>query len=299
MKKLLAALGAACAIAAAPATAQQDFSKVEVKATKITNNTYMLTGAGGNIGLSVGEDAVFIVDDQFAPLTPKITAAIAQITPKPIKFVLNTHWHFDHTGGNENLGKAGALIVAHHNVRKRMNSDQLMDFLNMKFKPSPKDALPVVTFSADMSFHLNGEEIRAIHMPSAHTDGDAVVHYTGSDVIHMGDIYFNGMYPFIDSDSGGSADGVVAACDRVLQIATDKTRIIPGHGPLSNAAELKAFRDLVATVSGRVKSLVGQGKTLEDIKAAKVSADFDEKWGKGFINPERFAEMLARPLLRR
>jgi len=299
VKKLLAALGAACAIAAAPAAAQQDFSKVEVKATKITNNIYMLTGAGGNIGLSVGEDAAFIVDDQFAPLTPKITAAIAQITPKPVKFVLNTHWHSDHAGGNENLGKAGALIVAHHNVRKRLNSDQVIDFFNLKSKPEPKDALPVITFSADMSFHMNGEEIRAIHMPNAHTDGDAVVHYMGSDVIHMGDIYFNGFYPFIDTGSGGSADGVVAACDRVLAVATDKTRIIPGHGPLSNPAEMKAYREMVAAISGRVKGLAAQGKTLDDIKAAKVTADFDEKWGKGFIKPERFVEMLAGPLLRK
>jgi cyclase len=297
MKRFIAA--AAFALATIPALAQQDFSKVEIKATRITNTTYMLTGAGGNIGLSVGDDAVFIVDDQFAPLTPKIVAAIAQVTPKPIKFVLNTHWHFDHTGGNENLGKAGALILAHHNVRKRMSTEQLIDFLNMKTKPDPKDALPVVTFSADMSLHLNGEEIRAIHMPNAHTDGDSVVHYTGSDVIHMGDIYFNGFYPFIDAESGGSADGVVAACDRVLAIATEKTRIIPGHGPLSNTAELKAFRDMVATISGRVKALVAQGKSLEDIKAAKVSADHDEKWGKGFIKPERFAEMLARPLIRK
>jgi glyoxylase-like metal-dependent hydrolase (beta-lactamase superfamily II) len=297
MKAIVAA--AAFALAAFPAAAQRDFSGVEIKASKITETTYMLTGAGGNIGLHVGEDAVFVVDDQFAPLTPKIVAAIAQITPKPVKFVLNTHWHFDHTGGNENFGKAGALIVAHHNVRKRMSTEQLIDFINLKTKPDPKGALPVVTFSADMSFHINGEEVRAIHMPKAHTDGDSVVHYTGSDVIHMGDIYFNGFYPFIDAESGGSADGVVAACDQMLAIATDRTRIIPGHGPLSDAAEMRAYRDMVATVSGRVKALVAQGKSLEEIKAAGVSKDFDEKWGKGFIKPDRFAEMLARPLLRR
>jgi cyclase len=295
----IAIAAAALALAATGAVAQPDYSRVEIKATKITDTAYMLTGAGGNIGLSVGEDAVFVIDDQFAPLTPKITAAIAQVTPKPVRFVLNTHWHYDHTGGNENLGKAGAVIVAHHNVRKRMSTDQVIDFINLKSKPEPKDALPVLTFSSDMSFHINGEEVRAIHMPAAHTDGDAVVHFTKSDVVHMGDIYFNGFYPFIDAESGGSADGVIAACDKVLAFATDKTRIIPGHGPLSNAAELKAFRDLVATVSGRVKALVAQGKTLEEIKAAKVSADFDEKWGKGFIRPDRFAEMLARPLLKR
>jgi cyclase len=295
----IAIAAAALALAATGAVAQPDYSRVEIKATKITDTAYMLTGAGGNIGLSVGEDAVFVIDDQFAPLTPKITAAIAQVTPKPVRFVLNTHWHYDHTGGNENLGKAGAVIVAHHNVRKRMSTDQVIEFFNLKSKPEPKDALPVLTFSSDMSFHINGEEVRAIHMPAAHTDGDAVVHFTKSDVVHMGDIYFNGFYPFIDAESGGSAEGVIAACDKVLAFATDKTRIIPGHGPLSNAAELKAFRDLVATVSGRVKALVAQGKTLEEIKAAKVSADFDEKWGKGFIRPDRFAEMLARPLLKR
>jgi cyclase len=296
--KALASIAAALALAAIPAAAQ-DFSKVEIKSVKITETTYMLTGAGGNIGLSVGEDAVFVVDDQFAPLTPKIVAAIAQITPKPVRFVLNTHWHYDHTGGNENLGKAGAVIVAHHNVRKRMSTDQVIDFLNLKTKPDPKDALPVLTFSSDLTFHLNGEEIHALHMPSAHTDGDAIVHYTKSDVVHMGDIYFNGFYPFIDAESGGSADGVVAACDQVLRFATDKTRIIPGHGPLSNVAELKTYRDMIATVSARVKALVAQGKALDEIKAAKVSAEFDEKWGKGFIRPDRFAEMLARPLLKR
>jgi cyclase len=296
--KALASLAAALGLAAIPVAAQ-DYSKVEVKSVKITDTTYMLTGAGGNIGLSVGEDTAFVIDDQFAPLTPKITAAIAQITAKPVRFVLNTHWHSDHTGGNENMGKAGAVIVAHHNVRKRMSTDQVIDFLNLKTKPDPKEALPVLTFSSDITFHLNGEEIRALHMPSAHTDGDAIVHFTKSDVVHMGDIYFNGFYPFIDSESGGSADGIVAACDQVLRFATDKTRIIPGHGALSNVAELKAYRDVVATVSGRVKALVAQGKTLDEIKAAKVSAEWDETWGKGFIRPDRFAEMLARPLLKR
>ena len=180
-----------------------------------------------------------------------------------------------------------------------MGSEQFIELMKMNVKASPKAALPVVTFAASMSFHLNGEEIRAIHMPNAHTDGDAVVHFTGSDVIHMGDIYFNGMYPFIDTDSGGSADGVVAACDQVLKIATAKTRIIPGHGPLSNAAELKAYRDMVATVNGRVKALVAQGKKLEEIVAAKPSAEWDEKLGNGFIKTPKFAEMLARPLLKR
>jgi len=243
--------------------------------------------------------SLIINDDQFAPLAPKITAAIAQITPKPVKFVINTHWHGDHTGGNESFGKAGALIVAHDNVRKRMSTDQFIEFFNMRSKAEPKEALPVITYAAGLSLHLNGEEIRALHVSNAHTDGDTIVHFTRSDIVHMGDTYFNGMYPFIDSDTGGSADGIVAACDQVLKLTTDKTKVIPGHGALSNAAELKAYRDMLAAVSAKVKGLVAQGKKLDEIVAAKPSADYDEKWGKGFIKPDQFAQMLAKPLLKR
>ena len=289
-------LAAATLAFAATAAFAQDFSKVEVQATRLTANTYMLTGAGGNLGLSVGEDAVFLVDDQFAPLTDKINAAVAKITPKPVRFVLNTHWHGDHTGGNENYGRGGALIVAHENVRKRMNSEQFIEFMRMNTKPSPKEALPVVTFAGAISFHLNGEEIRAIHVARAHTDGDAIVHFLGSDVIHMGDVYFNGFYPFIDTSSGGSIDGVVAACDQVLGIATEKTRIIPGHGPLATRADLQAYRDMLAAVSGRIKKMVGEGRKLEEIVASGVTKDYDEKWGKGFIAPAKFVEMVVMNL---
>lgn len=259
----------------------------------------MLAGSGGNLGLSAGEDSVFLIDDQFAPLTAKINAAIAKVTPRPVRFVLNTHWHFDHTGGNENYGNAGAVVVAHDNVRARMNSEQFIEFLRMKTKPEPKAALPIVTFAATLTFHLNGDEIRAMHMPRAHTDGDTVVHFVKSDVVHMGDIYFNGMYPFIDTSSGGTVEGVIAACDRVLAMATDRTRIIPGHGPLSNAAELKAFRDMLSELSGRIRKMIAEGRKLEDITASKVSQDYDATWGKGFIKPEKFAEMIAMNLLAR
>ena len=294
MKKALAACLASLAGLAA---AQGDLSKVEIKTTKLSDTVYLMVGSGGNLALSAGEDAAFLVDDQFAPLTPKITAAVAAVTPKPVKFLLNTHWHFDHTGGNENFGKAGAVIVAHDNVRRRMNSEQLIEFLGMKTKPSPKAALPVVTFSADTTFHLNGEEIHAYHAPRAHTDGDSIVLFRGSNVVHMGDIYFNGMYPFIDTSSGGTVAGVIAACDRVIAISDDKTKIIPGHGPLSNRQELKAYRDMLEAVSGRVRAMIAEGKKLEEIVAAGVSKDFDEKWGKGFIPAPKFAEMLTRNLL--
>ena len=231
-------------------------------------------------------------------MTEKISAAIAKITAKPVRFVLNTHWHGDHTGGNENFGKRGSLIVAHENVRKRMSVEQFIEAFNMRSPASPPAALPVVTFAQSVTLHLNGDEIRAIHMPNAHTDGDAVVHFLRNDVIHMGDIYFNGMYPFIDDATGGSVEGVIAACDKVDAIAGDKTRVIPGHGPLSNKAELKAYRDMLATVAERVGKLVAAGKTVEDVAAAKPTADLDEKWGKGFIKPDQFAQMVAHNILK-
>ena len=299
MKGLLKVAVLWAAFASVPALAQTDFSKVEVQTVKITDTVYMLMGAGGNLGVSAGEDTVFLIDDQYAPMTEKIAAAIAKISAKPVQFILNTHWHGDHTGGNENFGKGGSIIVAHENVRKRMSVEQFIEAFNMRTPPSPKAALPVITFTSATTFHLNGDEIRAIHMPNAHTDGDTIVHFLRNDVIHMGDIYFNGMYPFIDSASGGSVEGVIAASDKVLAIASERTRIIPGHGPISNKAELKAYRDMLAAFSGRVRDLVRQGRKLEEITAANVNAEFDDKWGKGFIKGPKFAEMLAKDLIRR
>ena len=292
-------LAAAAAFAASGAVAQTDFSKVEIRTTKISDTLYMLQGAGGNLGLSVGEDAVFLVDDQYAPLSEKIAAAVKAITPKPVQFVLNTHWHGDHTGGNENFGKAGAIIVAHDNVRKRMSVEQFIEAFNSKVPPSPKAALPVITFAGTTTFHLNGDEIRGIHMPNAHTDGDTIVHFLRNDTVHMGDIYFNGMYPFIDSGSGGSVEGVIAACDKVLAITTDASKIIPGHGPLSNKAQLKAWRDMLAAISARVRDMVRQGRKLEEIVAANITAEHDEKFGKGFIKGPKFIEMLAKDMIKR
>lgn len=270
----------------------QDPARVEIRTEKLSDTTYMLVGSGGNIGLSIGPDAVFVVDDQFAPLTPKIKEAIARLTTKPVQFVLNTHYHFDHTGGNENFAKDGVLIVAHDNVRRRMSADQLIGFLGMTQAASPKAALPVVTFGGDISFHINGEAVHAFHVPRAHTDGDAIVHFRGSDVIHMGDIYFNGFYPFIDAAANGSADGVIAAVDRVLAISTEKTKIIPGHGPLANRSDLQTYRELLATVTQRIKDLRKAGKTDDEIKAARPVAEYDAKYGGGFIKSDRFVEMM-------
>jgi cyclase len=285
---------AACALVllAAPALAQQDLSKVEIQTEKLADTVYMMTGAGGNLGVSVGEDGVFLIDDQFAPLTPKIQEAIAKLSAKPVKFLLNTHWHFDHVGGNENLGKAGAVIVAQENVRKRLSKEGLIAFFGMKTKAEPPIALPVITFTRDLSFQLNGDEIRAFYVPRAHTDGDSIVYFAKSDVIHTGDTFFNKMYPFIDTSSGGTVAGVLAAADRVLKMAGDKTRIIPGHGPLGNKADLKAYRDMLATVSGRVASQIKQGKKEEEVVASKPTAQYDEVWGKGFLAPEKFVAMI-------
>lgn len=281
-------------VLSAPLQAQQDFSKVEIHTEKLSDSLYMLVGAGGNIGLSVGEDAVFMIDDQFAPLAPKIKAAVARLTAKPVQFVLNTHFHFDHTGGNEAFGRDGAWIVAHDNVRRRMSTEQLINFAGNRSAQaaSPKVALPVVTVPGSISFHINGDEVHAFHVPNAHTDGDLIVHFKRGDVIHMGDVFFNGMYPFIDAGSGGSARGTVAAFDRVLALAGEKTRIIPGHGPLASRADAQAMRDMLARVTQRIEDLRRAGRSDDEIRSAGISAEFDERFGKGFINPAQFVQMM-------
>ena len=293
--KIRSVLPLALALFAAQAAfAQRDLSKVEIRTTRLSETTYLLEGAGGNLALSAGDDAVFLIDDQYAELSEKITAAIAKITARPVKFVVNTHWHGDHTGGNENFARAGAIVVAHENVRRRMGSEQFIEFTGTSVPPSPKGALPLVTFAGAITFHLNGDEMRVIHVARAHTDGDAIVHFLKSDVIHMGDVYWNGMYPFIDTGSGGTVEGTIAACDQVLAIASDKTKIIPGHGPgVSDKAGLRAYRDMLAAISARVAKMIAEGRKLEEITAANVSADFDEAWGKRFITGAKFVEMVA------
>jgi cyclase len=292
------ALFLAAALLCGTVHAQTDWSKVEVKTEKLNDSLYMLTGAGGNLGLVVGKDATFLVDDQYEQMAPKIKAAVEAISKKPIRFVINTHWHFDHTGGNEFMGNNDAVIVAHDNVRKRMSTKQAIEFLGLKFEASPEKALPSLTFQDNVTFHLNGETIRVVHMPNGHTDGDAIVHFQKSNVIHMGDLYFNGYYPFIDTYSGGNVDGVIAAADKVLAMSDDATRLIPGHGPLARKADLKAYRDMLAAISQRIKAQMKDGKKMEDIIASKPTADFDAKWGKGFIPPARFVEMLYKNLLK-
>ena len=287
-----ARVAAVLALAAAPALAQQqDFSKVEVKAEKVAEGVYMLTGAGGNVGLSVGRDGAFVVDAQFAALTDKILAAIRAIDPEPVRFVVNTHLHGDHVGGNENMGKAGAILVAHENVRKRLSVEQT-NALGRKTPPSPEGALPVLTYADVLTLHWNGDEIRLTHVPPAHTDGDTVVRFVKADVVHIGNLFFNGGYPFVDTGSGRQIDGVIAAADQVLEASGEKTRIIPGHGPLATRADLQAYRDTLQTLRDRIAKLKAEGKSRDEVIAAKPTADHDAKWGTGFMKGDTFTGLV-------
>ena len=269
---------------------------VEVTTVPVAGSVYMLTGRGGNIGVSVGEDATFVVDDQYAPMVPKLIAAIGALTSRPVRFVFNTHYHGDHTGGNEEMGRAGALLVAHANTRQRMSSEQFVEFFNRQIPASAAGALPVVTFTDTVAFHINGDDIIAFHVDQAHTDGDAIVIWRKANVVHMGDVYIAGGYPFADISSGGNIGGIVAAADRVLDTANADTRIIPGHGPLSNTAELRAWRDMIVTVRERVSELKTAGRTREEAIAARPSAEFDDQYGRSFIKPDDFVGFVYRSL---
>ncbi|HEV8357744.1 MAG TPA: MBL fold metallo-hydrolase [Gemmatimonadales bacterium] len=274
--------------AAGRLAAQAGLDTVRIQTIPAGKGVFMLRGAGGNIALSVGDDAAFLVDDQYAPLSEKILAAVRAVTDKPVRFLVNTHWHGDHTGGNENLAKAGVIIVAHDNVRTRMSTEQFNATFNRKTPASPKGALPVVTFSESVAFYLNDETIHVVHVPPAHTDGDALVHFTRANVLHMGDNFFNGSYPFVDVSSGGSFEGVIRAVTAALSYVNDSTKVIPGHGALAGKAELLAYRDVLVKIRDRVAALIKQGKTKEQVVAAKPTAEWDTTWGAGFMKPDVF-----------
>ena len=283
-------------LAVTPAAAQdQDFSKVEIRVEKLAPGVAVLFGAGGNIGVSYGEDGNVIVDDQYAPLTDKIVAAIGTLDPDPVRFVVNTHWHGDHTGGNENFGKSGAVIVAHDNVRQRMSSEQVIRAFNMTVPPSPKAALPVVTFGNGATLHLNGDTLHLLHAANAHTDGDTLVHWMKGDVLHMGDTFFHReTFPFLDIGSGGSIGGLIAAADKGLELAGPNTRIIPGHGPLATRADLTAYRDMLVDIRGKVAAGLSAGRTLAQIQADKPAGRYG--MADGFIKPDQFVEAVYNSL---
>lgn len=288
---------ASIALALATASAAgQNMDSVQIRVVPVAPSVHMLMGSGGNIGVSSGTDGVVVIDDEFAPLSTKIIAAIRTFSDKPIRFLINTHWHGDHTGGNANFAERGVVIFAQDNVRERMRVPQWVGTPNAT-KPAPREALPIVTFDHAITLHLNGDSIHVFHVPHAHTDGDAVIHFTHANVFHMGDNYFNDLYPFIDLDSGGSVDGMIAAADTVLALSNDQTMIIPGHGALGNRASLLAYRNMLKTVRDRIAALMAQGKTLKEIQAAGVSKEYDAKWSWNFITTERFITEIYSSLL--
>lgn len=275
-------------VAANTANGQQDFSAVQITATQVAGPIYMLEGSGGNIGASVGPDGILIVDDQFAPLADKIRAALKQLGEGKLQFVLNTHWHGDHTGGNAEFGRE-AHIIAHDNVRQRLQTRQ--EVLGRVVEPSPKEALPVITFEESLSLHFNGEHIRAIHYPHGHTDGDSVIYFTGSNVVHMGDLFFSGKFPFVDLGSGGDVEGYTRNVASIMSKLPPDVKIIPGHGPLSTLDDLKAFHRMLIETTKIVRERIAAGKTQQQIQAEGLPKEW-ESWGTGFIKTDPWLELL-------
>jgi cyclase len=270
--------------------------KVEFTTFQLSDTVYMLTGRGGNVGISTGPDGLFIIDDQVAPVTVPLLEAIRKISTQPIRFVINTHYHADHTGGNETIGDAGALIIAHDNIRERMVTEQVSIFMENTTPPYAKSALPVATFNDRMTLHINGESATVYHVAHGHTDGDSIIHFPASNVIHMGDMYFNGLYPYVDLDAGGSIQGMVQAADLALSLADETTRIIPGHGPLAMTEDLRVFRDYLIKASANVQALIDEDKNLEQIIAAKPTTEWDETLGATWITPAQFVVFIYNSL---
>lgn len=271
----------------------QNSDEVTIETIKLSDNVYMLIGQGGNIGVSVGEDGVFIIDDQFARLTSKIENAIKKLSDKPFQFLVNTHWHGDHTGGNQNMNNLGAIIIAHNNVRKRLeetpNRDKTM---------RPKEALPVITFNDKLNIYINGEQVAIFHVDNAHTDGDALIYFTQSNVLHTGDTYFKGRFPYVDLNSGGSVNGYINAVKNGLMIIDSNTKIIPGHGSLSNKEEYSLFLKMLETVKANVLAEIEKGKTEDEVATnTSITKTYDDLgYGSGFINSERFRKTFYKSL---
>lgn len=270
--------------------------KVEFSTFQLSDTIYMLRGRGGNVGISNGEDGLYIIDDQARPVTSQLLDAIGKISNKPIRFVINTHYHDDHTGGNETIGKAGALIIAHDNSRTRMTTEQVSSFMKKTTPPYAQAALPVVTFNDQISLHFNGETATVYHVAHGHTDGDSIIHFPASNVIHMGDMYFNTLYPYVDLDAGGSIQGMVHAADLALSLADDSTRIIPGHGPLAITEDLRAYRNFLIKAIANVQVLIDEGNNLQQIIAAQPTAEWDEELGKAWITPAQFVTFIYNSL---
>ncbi len=271
----------------------QDNQEVTIKIEKLSDHVFMLTGRGGNIGVSIGEDGVFMIDDQFAPLSEKILATIKGLSDKPIKLLVNTHWHGDHTGGNVNFQKQGVTIIAHDNVRKRLIETPKKD----KTMRS-KEALPVMTFNDKMKIYINGEQVAVFHIANAHTDGDALLYFVDSNVLHTGDTYFSNRYPYIDLNSGGGINGYITAAKTASMLIDDDTNIIPGHGKLSNAAEYKTFLKMLTEIKSNVEQEIAKGKTEDEVTSMNsITKTFDDLgYGTGWINSENFRRTVYKSL---
>jgi len=279
------------------AAQDQDFSKVQIKVTPVAGNVYMLQGAGGNIGASIGEDGIVVVDDQYAPLADKIQAALKGITALPVRFIINTHYHEDHTGGNAYFQKQ-APIIAHDNVRKRLESGGAAGnggSVHFDAKPAPKEALPIITFDHDVTVHLNGEDIRALYFPAGHTDGDSVIFFPKSNVVHMGDDFVTYGFPFIDVDSGGSIDGMIDGVEKVIAQVPADVKIIPGHGPISSVTDVRAYVEMLKGTCDVVAKAIKDGKTLDQMKQAKL-LDPWKKYAGDMINADAFLETIYNSL---
>ncbi|MGI9265600.1 MAG: MBL fold metallo-hydrolase [Gammaproteobacteria bacterium] len=245
---------------------------------RLSDTVSVLIGQGGNIGVFSGPDGVFIVDDQYEGDGEMISAAVAGISELPINYVLNTHWHFDHAGSNDYFGRNGSVIIGHDNVRNRLITGAHIRVVDVDVEPAPPEALPVITFDDSLSLHLNGEEIHMLHVTPAHTDGDGIVWFKGSNIIHMGDTFLNGHYPLIDVDSGGNIDGVITTAETVIAFINDETQIIPGHGPIGTKADLESFRDMCVALRDRVSEMKGRGMSLDEVLAENVTEGFDDRW---------------------
>jgi cyclase len=296
---LFLVLAFVAAVAVPAAHAQQNFDKVVITPLKLADGLWMLTGAGGNLMVCAGPDGALLVDAQYGPLAARIRAVVDSLSGgRPLRFVLNTHYHGDHVSGDSAMAAAGATIVAHANVRRRMSADRLNETFGSTTKAAPAAALPVLTFSDSLTFHLNGLEIRVVHLPPGHTDGDAVVWVPAANVLHTGDLLFNGAYPVIDVSAGGSIGGMIRSLDLLLPLLGPATKVVPGHGPLADRAALLRFRGMLLAVRDRVARLVKEGRTLEQVMAAKPLADLDRVWGTGFMKPDVFLQVVYRDLSR-
>jgi cyclase len=295
---IMGILVATCALTATLAAADdQDFSKVQIKVTKVAGSVYMLEGAGGNIGASVGDDGIVIVDDQYAPLADKIQEALKGITGKPVRFVINTHYHGDHTGGNAYFQKQ-APVIAQDNVRKRLESSAGAgngSSIHMDIKPATHDALPIVTFDHDVTIHLNGEDIRALYFPAGHTDGDSIIFFPQSNVVHMGDDFVTYGFPFIDVESGGGINSMIDAAEKVIGQLPPDVKVIPGHGPISSLDDVRAYAAMLKETRAVVQKALQQGQTLDQMKQAKL-LDPWKKYSGGFLTQDTFLETLYNSL---